>query len=268
MSGLLDGDELRSSWQRRIRDWSRSGLSVRAFCKRHGLPRQEFDYWHEVFRFGSQQRAATESKRALGRDDFIPDLRWRDRVESFLRPWLSWQICHAVMIVLSLVPLSWLAGHATTKTAQADVLGGLELCGTEVTQGATVCSGEQQGGSEAIPEAARHRRGFGTSLRSLFEKIIDGEFESWEDVARGRFLRDPEGNAALLEGVGIRRLECTQRQACSVRLSGSFDPRLVTDSAASEGIEDRDAALLRIDRSEGAWKLEHIELVKTREGDW
>ena len=35
-------------WRRRLRDWQRSGLSVSAFCRRHGLAEKHLYRWRRI----------------------------------------------------------------------------------------------------------------------------------------------------------------------------------------------------------------------------
>ena len=44
-------------WRRRIGEWQASGLSVRAFCERHGLTVASFYAWRRVLRRRAAEKA-------------------------------------------------------------------------------------------------------------------------------------------------------------------------------------------------------------------
>ena len=54
--GRARDEQKERQWQRRIEQWRASGLSVRAFCARHGLATASFYNWRRVL----QRRAADE----------------------------------------------------------------------------------------------------------------------------------------------------------------------------------------------------------------
>jgi hypothetical protein len=54
--GRTRDEEKERQWRRRIDQWRASGLSVRAFCARHGLATASFYNWRRVL----QRRAADE----------------------------------------------------------------------------------------------------------------------------------------------------------------------------------------------------------------
>ena len=54
--GRARDEQKEQQWQRRIERWRASGLSVRAFCARHGLATASFYNWRRVL----QRRAAAE----------------------------------------------------------------------------------------------------------------------------------------------------------------------------------------------------------------
>jgi hypothetical protein len=54
--GRARDEQKERQWQRRIEQWRASGLSVRAFCGRHGLATASFYNWRRVL----QRRAAAE----------------------------------------------------------------------------------------------------------------------------------------------------------------------------------------------------------------
>jgi hypothetical protein len=54
--GRARDEEKERQWRRRIDQWRVSGLSVRAFCARHGLATASFYHWRRVL----QRRAAKE----------------------------------------------------------------------------------------------------------------------------------------------------------------------------------------------------------------
>jgi hypothetical protein len=65
-SGLRDPARERQ-WRRRVKDWEASGLSVRAFCRQHGLVETSFYYWKRELR---SRDAATASART--KPVFVP----------------------------------------------------------------------------------------------------------------------------------------------------------------------------------------------------
>src|SRR6516162_8518255 len=52
--GRARDEEKERQWRRRIDQWRASGLSVRAFCARHGLATASFYHWRRVL----ERRAA------------------------------------------------------------------------------------------------------------------------------------------------------------------------------------------------------------------
>ena len=54
--GRARDEKKEQQWQRRIERWRASGLSVRAFCARHGLATASFYHWRRML----QRRAAGE----------------------------------------------------------------------------------------------------------------------------------------------------------------------------------------------------------------
>jgi len=54
--GRARDEQKEQQWQRRIERWRASGLSVRAFCARHGLATASFYHWRRML----QRRAAGE----------------------------------------------------------------------------------------------------------------------------------------------------------------------------------------------------------------
>jgi len=54
--GRVRDEQKEQQWQRRIERWRASGLSVRAFCARHGLATASFYHWRRML----QRRAAGE----------------------------------------------------------------------------------------------------------------------------------------------------------------------------------------------------------------
>ena len=54
--GRVRDEQKEHQWRRRIDQWRASGLSVRAFCARHGLATASFYHWRRML----QRRAAGE----------------------------------------------------------------------------------------------------------------------------------------------------------------------------------------------------------------
>jgi hypothetical protein len=60
-------------WRERMAAWRASGLSIRAFCLRHGLTETSFHYWRRELR--AREEATAASPRARGsspRPRFVP----------------------------------------------------------------------------------------------------------------------------------------------------------------------------------------------------
>ena len=56
--GRARDEQKERQWQRRIEQWRASGLSVRAFCARHGLATASFYNWRRVLERRAADRAA------------------------------------------------------------------------------------------------------------------------------------------------------------------------------------------------------------------
>src|SRR5258707_15140050 len=52
-------------WRRRLRDWQRSGLSVSAFCRRHGLAEKYLYRWRRILAERDAEQAAFVPVRLL-----------------------------------------------------------------------------------------------------------------------------------------------------------------------------------------------------------
>jgi hypothetical protein len=52
-------------WRRRLRDWQRSGLSVAAFCERHGLAEKRFYSWRRLLAQRDAEQSAFVPVRVL-----------------------------------------------------------------------------------------------------------------------------------------------------------------------------------------------------------
>lgn len=50
--------KLERLWRRRLADWRRSGLTVRAYCAQRGLPEANFYAWRRELRRRDERRAA------------------------------------------------------------------------------------------------------------------------------------------------------------------------------------------------------------------
>jgi hypothetical protein len=62
-------------WRRTLRQWRRSGLSVRAFCAEHGLAEPSFYAWRRIVAERDQESARVRAKPERGSDDapvFVP----------------------------------------------------------------------------------------------------------------------------------------------------------------------------------------------------
>ena len=56
--GRARDEEKERQWRRRIDQWRASGLSVRAFCARHGLATASFYNWRRVLERRAAEKAA------------------------------------------------------------------------------------------------------------------------------------------------------------------------------------------------------------------
>jgi transposase len=62
---------LEREWRERVASWTKSGLTVRDFCLRHGVTATSFHYWRRELR---QRDTASSSRSALAPDRpmFVP----------------------------------------------------------------------------------------------------------------------------------------------------------------------------------------------------
>ena len=66
--------ELERQWRERMARWQASGLTVREFCRRHGLLETSFYYWKRELRTRDAAAAATlkSSPAKASRPTFVP----------------------------------------------------------------------------------------------------------------------------------------------------------------------------------------------------
>ena len=60
---------LERQWRERVSSWTKSGLTVREFCLRHGVTATSFHYWRRELR---QRDAASSSRPVPDRPRFVP----------------------------------------------------------------------------------------------------------------------------------------------------------------------------------------------------
>jgi transposase-like protein len=56
-------------WRRMVRQWRRSGLSIRAFCQQHNLPEHNFYAWRRTLAQRQTQRQAEQNAAPVA---FVP----------------------------------------------------------------------------------------------------------------------------------------------------------------------------------------------------
>lgn len=56
-------------WRRQVRQWQRSGLSIRVFCRQERLSEPSFYGWRRVLAERDRQRAKVKTKNSLGGAD-------------------------------------------------------------------------------------------------------------------------------------------------------------------------------------------------------
>ena len=79
--------ELRTFWERKVRTWQQSGLSIRRFCTKHKLSEPSFYHWRRTLGLHPARRSQSASN--------------DDSTDSFIRVSVPEGASHAMELVLS-----------------------------------------------------------------------------------------------------------------------------------------------------------------------
>jgi len=64
--------ERRQAWQRRIEEQEESGISVRAYCKQHGIPEHAFYAWRQRVRASNEEISFALVKTKPPKEEWAP----------------------------------------------------------------------------------------------------------------------------------------------------------------------------------------------------